>query len=434
MIVTPKIFARLALVAILAVLLQLSFFSRVELLHTSADILPAVVVSLGLLGGSMTGAVAGFSIGFLVDCLLVAPLGGSSLVLLGVGYLAGLFRERFDIHSPLLPPLICMGATLLAELGFAVVQVMLGVDAPVSGLIVRDMVLKSIYAFFWAWPIYFGLRRLLRPALVDRVADDAAPAADRAGRQEGLMYRRSDELGPQMNNRLALRIAVFGGFALALFAILFFRLWFLQVLNGQKYLAEANNNRTREYRVSAPRGEILDRNGRIVVANRTSLALQVNPRKLPAEEAERQAELAQLAKLIHTTPHRLRKTLHEQLLLAPSAPVTVRRDVGDYLVYYLQENQDRFPGVTVQRVFVRRYPHGALRRPHPRQRQRDQRRTAEGTALQGAAAGRRNRPGRRRGHLRPLPARTARDQEDPGRRLRPADPQGPARLQAAGPG
>ena len=48
MIVTPKIFARLAAIAILAVLLQLSFFSRVELLHTSADILPAVVVSLGL--------------------------------------------------------------------------------------------------------------------------------------------------------------------------------------------------------------------------------------------------------------------------------------------------------------------------------------------------------------------------------------------------
>ena len=110
MIVTPKIFARLAAIAVLAVLLQLSFFSRVELLHTSPDVLPALVVSLGLLGGSMAGAVAGFSIGFLVDCLLVAPLGGASLVLLGVGYLAGLFRERFDIHSALLPPLLCMGA------------------------------------------------------------------------------------------------------------------------------------------------------------------------------------------------------------------------------------------------------------------------------------------------------------------------------------
>lgn len=167
MIVTPKIFIRLAGVVILTVLLQLSFFSRVELIHTSADILPAVVVSLGLLGGSLTGAVAGFSVGFLVDCLLVAPLGGTSLVLLGAGYLAGLFRERFDIHSALVPPLICMGLTLFTEAGYGVVQVMLGVDAPVSTLIVRDMLLKSIYAFFLAWPIYFGLRRLLRPALVE---------------------------------------------------------------------------------------------------------------------------------------------------------------------------------------------------------------------------------------------------------------------------
>ena len=167
MIVTPKIFARLVAVALLAVLLQLSFFSRVEFLHTSADILPIVVVSLGLLGGSMTGAVAGFWLGFLVDCLLVAPLGGSSLVLIGVGYLAGLFRERFEVQSALLPPLLCMGLTLLAEIGFGVVQVMLGIDAPVSPLVIRDTLLKAIFAFFLAWPVYYGLRRLLRPALVE---------------------------------------------------------------------------------------------------------------------------------------------------------------------------------------------------------------------------------------------------------------------------
>ena len=64
-------------------LLQLTFFSRVELFHVSPDVLPALVVCLGLLGGTMTGAVCGFSIGFLLDCLLIEPLGGGSLVLLG---------------------------------------------------------------------------------------------------------------------------------------------------------------------------------------------------------------------------------------------------------------------------------------------------------------------------------------------------------------
>lgn len=174
------------------------------------------------------------------------------------------------------------------------------------------------------------------------------------------MYRRSDELGPEMNNKLALRVAIFGGVALALFVVLFFRLWFLQVLNGDKYLAEAKNNRTREFRVSAPRGEILDRNGRILVSNRTSLALQVSPDKLPEDPRARRAELAQLAKLTHSSLPQVRKTIREQVKLAAGAPVTLRRDVGSFLVFYLQENQDRFPGVSVQRVFVRRYPHGTL--------------------------------------------------------------------------
>jgi penicillin-binding protein 2 len=172
------------------------------------------------------------------------------------------------------------------------------------------------------------------------------------------VYRRSDEIGG--SKQLSLRIAIFGGVAFALLAVLFFRLWFLQALNGEEYLAEAKSNRTREYRVPAPRGEILDREGEVLVANRTSLALQVNPRKLPADPRERRAELARLAELTHSTLPRLRRAIREGEELAPGAPVTLRRDVGSYLVYYLEENQDRFPGVAVQRVFVRHYPHGTL--------------------------------------------------------------------------
>ena len=167
MIFTPKIVARIVAIALLGVMLQLSFFSRVDLFQVSPDILPALVVVLGLLGGSMTGAVAGFSIGLLVDSLLVEALGASSLVLLGTGYLAGLFRERFEIHSSLVPALLCMGLTLFAELGYAAVQLLLGVDSHVSLLLIRDMLLKSVYAFFLGWAIYMIVRRILRPALVE---------------------------------------------------------------------------------------------------------------------------------------------------------------------------------------------------------------------------------------------------------------------------
>jgi rod shape-determining protein MreD len=167
MILTQNIVARLIAIVVAGVILQLSFFSQVALFHVSPDVLPALVVVLGLLGGSLTGAVCGFWAGFLLNCLLIAPLGGASLVLLATGYLAGLFRERFEIHSALVAPLLCMALTLFAELGFGAVELTLGVDAPISGLVIRDMLLKSIFAFFLGWAIYAGVRRALRPALVE---------------------------------------------------------------------------------------------------------------------------------------------------------------------------------------------------------------------------------------------------------------------------
>jgi rod shape-determining protein MreD len=166
-ILTPKILARVVLLILIAVLLQVTFFSRVAVFHVSPDVLPAVIVSLGLLGGSMTGAVSGFSAGILLDCLLIAPLGGGSLVLLSVGYLAGLFRERFEVTSKFLPPLMIALFTFFAELGFGAVELMLGVDSTISALVLKDMLVKTVFAFILGWPIYLGVKRLLRPAIVE---------------------------------------------------------------------------------------------------------------------------------------------------------------------------------------------------------------------------------------------------------------------------
>jgi penicillin-binding protein 2 len=174
------------------------------------------------------------------------------------------------------------------------------------------------------------------------------------------MYLRSDERPPQMSSGFSLRVAIMGGLALAMFAVIFFRLWYLQVLSGDRYLAEANDNRTREVRVVAPRGEILDRDGEVLVRNRTSLALQVNPQKLPRDQADRRALLAELADVARIPLRELRLDLREQLKISPSAPVTLEQDVESELVYFLEENKDRFPGVEIGKVFVRRYPHGTL--------------------------------------------------------------------------
>ena len=88
---------------------------------------------------------------------------------------------------------------------------------------------------------------------------------------------RPSEPRVPVSPQLALRVAILGGIALTMFAIIFFRLWFLQVLSGDKYRAQANNNRIRDVDVPAPRGDIVDRNGRVLVDNRVSIAVQVDP-------------------------------------------------------------------------------------------------------------------------------------------------------------
>jgi penicillin-binding protein 2 len=158
-------------------------------------------------------------------------------------------------------------------------------------------------------------------------------------------------------SRRALRIAVVGGFAVALFAILFFRLWTLQVIDGSSNLAEAKNNRTRSTKIIAPRGKILARNGQVLVDNRTSLALQVDPSKLPEDEAEETAELQEIGELVHMKLPQVRKRIaEEEKIVAAGTPITVRRDVGYQLIYYIEEHKGKFPGVTVEKVFVRNYP------------------------------------------------------------------------------
>lgn len=162
-----------------------------------------------------------------------------------------------------------------------------------------------------------------------------------------------------MSPKLARRVAVLSGIALVGFAVIFLRLWYLEVLSGEEYRAQADNNRVRELTIAAPRGEILDRDGKVLVSNRTALALQVRPDKLPEGKA-RDRVLSRLARSsglgLETVKRRIRRSVRE----LPASPVTIKRDVPYSLVYFFQERAARFPGVSVERVFVRDYPFDTL--------------------------------------------------------------------------
>src|SRR5207244_10303389 len=142
----------------------------------------------------------------------------------------------------------------------------------------------------------------------------AAFRPDRAprtrGQEVGSVYLDSDRK-PPITPQLAIRIAIIGGAALVMFGVIFFRLWYMQVLSGDRYLAEANNNRVREINVAAPRGKIVDRNRRLLVGHRTGYAIQITPDKFPKDPAGRQRVYIRLARLLGMRPKEIQRTVQK---------------------------------------------------------------------------------------------------------------------------
>ena len=104
----------------------------------------------------------------------------------------------------------------------------------------------------------------------------------------------------RLTPQTALRIAILGAIAIALFAVLFLRLWALQVISGERYLQEAQNNQVRTARVEARRGHDHRPQRRATrLERRRRPSVQLWPADAArAADAERAAMLGELAKLL----------------------------------------------------------------------------------------------------------------------------------------
>jgi len=148
-------------------ILQLTTVSQVAIFGVPADLSPLLAAAVGLLCGSIAGASFGFGLGLFMDTLLAQTLGLTSLVLLGAGYAAGRLRELRDPAHSLVPVAVGAAATAAAAIGFAVLQFLLGVDAPVSLLLIRQILMTIVLNTLLAMPVYLACRRVLAPFLPD---------------------------------------------------------------------------------------------------------------------------------------------------------------------------------------------------------------------------------------------------------------------------
>jgi penicillin-binding protein 2 len=158
---------------------------------------------------------------------------------------------------------------------------------------------------------------------------------------------------------LALRIGILGAITLAVFGILFFRLWALQVLSGTQYLRAAQNNQLRTIRVEAPRGPILDREGRMLVDNKQATAVQIVPADLPRRGVQRRNLLRRLTRILNVPYDRVAADLRAQAS-NPLAHVTVKQAAREDEVQYLLEHENELPGVQITETYIRHYPFQSL--------------------------------------------------------------------------
>jgi penicillin-binding protein 2 len=157
--------------------------------------------------------------------------------------------------------------------------------------------------------------------------------------------------------KMALRVAILAAISLAVFAVLFLRLWSLQILSETKYENAALNNQIRAVRREAPRGTIVDRMGRTLVTNVGATAVEVWPADLPKQG--RYAEMKALAKVVHVPLSRVLARL-DQRKDEPLTPVTIQVSVHKPQLDYLAEHRREFPGVHTRLTYLRKYNTQAL--------------------------------------------------------------------------
>ncbi len=177
-----------------------------------------------------------------------------------------------------------------------------------------------------------------------------------------------------MEDSSRVRLRVLGVIAVSLFLALFGRLWYLQALESERFEVRAVSNITRSLRTQAPRGQILDRNGRVLVENRLSTIITVNRdahvqhlTRLGYDTRDKRAEFraemfADLARELSQAGQLTKVADLERAFSDRSFTsfddIPIARDVDEELLVFIGERPDRFPGVSVDQDLVRSYPFG----------------------------------------------------------------------------
>ena len=162
-----------------------------------------------------------------------------------------------------------------------------------------------------------------------------------------------------------LRLGILGAVAISLFIPLVARLWYLQILKETEFIERVEDNTTETIIERAPRGRILDVNGRILVNNRQSIVVTIDKEEMSTVRSSDLDDLFfDLAREISVSGKLTKvaqiEAAYESERYGPFAKVPVVVDITKELQVYLAEFSYKWPGVGTTVITVRDYPYGTL--------------------------------------------------------------------------
>lgn len=159
------------------------------------------------------------------------------------------------------------------------------------------------------------------------------------------------------------RLGVLAVVAIAMFAALGGRLYFLQVMTAEQFETEVAGNRVREVYTEAPRGRILDRDGQVLAGRRQSLVVTIDWVTLRELESDVRAQTFEDVAMelseagIKVKAERIDQ-VYTQAIDRTVKPTVIADDIGEEL--WVRIGEADLPGVEVERRWVRTYPYGAI--------------------------------------------------------------------------
>ncbi|MBT7669766.1 MAG: hypothetical protein HN623_09315, partial [Bdellovibrionales bacterium] len=147
------------------------------------------------------------------------------------------------------------------------------------------------------------------------------------------------------------RAFIIGNYILILFAIIFARLWFLQIYQGNELYQYSLRNRLRKEVVKAPRGMVFSRNNQMLVHNSPRLDVVLTPQYLK----NREETLAKLAIILDMSVGEIKRIIRKKIKQAKYHPIIIKKNVSRKEVAIIETEYSKMPGVTVNTFISREY-------------------------------------------------------------------------------